>query len=243
MELVGTHQIFCLLLDHTILIGRNELRRNRCVNDIQQRLGSHLASHIAHQIADKGLGDARIHAVHRHVVAIIRGQLRQVTGTHHDTVYLIGHIHQDLRTLASLTVLIGDIMHFSIMTDILEMLCDSLGNTDLTDGDVQGLHQCHRIVIGAVGRAEAWHRDANDALATDAELIKRLHRDKQRQRRVETATDANDGFLSIDMIQTFGQTCHLNIQNLLTGGLHIGLLRNEGMGIDIADEFEVARGY
>ena len=43
------------------------------------------------------------------------------------------------------------------------------------------------------------------------------------------------------MIEALGQSQHLDIQNLLTRGLHICLLWNEGVGIDVTDQFEIAR--
>ena len=70
-------------------------------------------------------------------------------------------------------------MYLRILADILKMLGNSLGNTDLTDGDTQRLHQFHRIIIGTVCGSETWHRDTNDTLAVDAKLIEGFHRDKQ----------------------------------------------------------------
>ena len=169
MELVGTHQVFSLLLDHAVLICRNQFWRYRGIDDIEQRIRRHLTSHITHQIAYERLGHTGIHTVHRHMVAIIRGpsqsQFGEVASTHHQTIHLIGHIHQYLRTLTGLTVLIGYVMHTGIVTDILEMLLHRLGDADLADSDSQGLHQCHRIIIGTIGSTESRHRDADDTLA------------------------------------------------------------------------------
>ena len=41
------------------------------------------------------------------------------------------------------------------------------------------------------------------------------------------------------MIETFGKTCYLDIQDLLTGRLHILVLRDKRMRIDDALQFEV----
>ena len=60
----------------------------------------------AHQISHKRLRNAGVHRVHGHVVAIVRRpaerKLRKITGTHHDTVFLVGHIHKNLRSFACL---------------------------------------------------------------------------------------------------------------------------------------------
>lgn len=75
-------------------------------------------------MTDQGLRDAGIHTIHAHVVAIIgspaQSQLRKVAGAYHHTTHLVGKVHQNLRTLACLRILIGYIMHAGIMTDILK---------------------------------------------------------------------------------------------------------------------------
>ena len=43
------------------------------------------------------------------------------------------------------------------------------------------------------------------------------------------------------MHDAFGQTHYLNTENLLTGLLHVGSLRNEGMGIHLTNQLEVTR--
>ena len=70
-------------------------------------------------------------------------------------------------------------MYLGILANILEMLGNGLGDADLTDGDTQRLHQLHRIVIGTVCGAETWHRDTDDTLTVDAELIEGFHRYQQ----------------------------------------------------------------
>ena len=127
-------------------------------------------------------------------------------------------------------------MHILILTDILEMLGDSLGDTDLTDGDTQGLHEFDGIVVGAVGSTETWHRNTDDSLTIEVEFIERLYGNEQSQRGVESAADTNHGLLGIDMIESFGKTCHLDIQNLLAGCLHILVLGDKRMRIDLTFE-------
>ena len=38
VQLVRSHEVFCFLLDITVLVGRGQLRRNRCVDDIAKGL-------------------------------------------------------------------------------------------------------------------------------------------------------------------------------------------------------------
>ena len=106
------------------------------------------------------------------MVAIVRSpsqcQLRQITRTHNDGILLICDVHQYLCPFASLCVLIGDIVLLRVMTYILEMLCHSLGDADLTDSHTEGLHQFYGIVMGAVCRTETRHSDTDDSLAVQS---------------------------------------------------------------------------
>ena len=60
------------------------------------------------------------------MVTIVRApsqrQLRQVARTDDKTALLVCHIHQNLRALPRLTVLISDILHILILPDILKVL-------------------------------------------------------------------------------------------------------------------------
>ena len=87
--------------------------------------------------------------------------------------------------------------------------------------------------------AKAWHCDANDTFAIEVEFIECLDCDEQCQGGVETTTDTNHRLLGIDMVETLGKTCHLDIQDFLTGRLHIFVLGDKRMGIDLALKFEV----
>ena len=171
MQLVGTYQVFGLLLDITQFVGRNQLGRNRGIDDVEQRFGSHILSHITHQIANQRFGHTSIHTIHRHVVAIIGGpsqcQLRQVACTNHNRILLISHIHQYLGALAGLRVLVGDIVNAGVVLDIAEVLGNSSSNADFANGNTQRLHQFNGIVIGAIGSSETWHRDTDDALTIE----------------------------------------------------------------------------
>ena len=129
------------------------------------------------------------------------------------------------------------------MLYILEMLCDSLCDTDLTDGDTQGLHQLDGIVVGAIGGAETWHCDTDDTFTVQVKFIEGFDGYKQSQRGIETATDADNRFLGVDMIKALCKTCHLNIENLLTGRLHILVFGNKRMGIDRTLQYKVSWLY
>ena len=90
---------------------------------------------IAHQILDERLGNATIDTIHRHVVAVVGGptecQLREVACAYHQCVAFVGKIHEYLCTLAGLRILIGGIVDGGIVTNILKMLSNGLGNGNL----------------------------------------------------------------------------------------------------------------
>ena len=86
-------------------------------------------------MAHKRLGHARVDGVHAHVVAVIGSpaerQLRQVARANDKTASLVGQIHQNLRTLARLAVLVGHVLHGRIMLDILKVLLHGSMDRDL----------------------------------------------------------------------------------------------------------------
>ena len=188
MELVGTHQIFGLLRNITQLVGRGKLGRDRRINHIYQHivLGSKggLLGQIAHQILNQRLRHTGIHAIHRHVVAIIGGpsecQLREVASAYYQSVILVGQVHEYLRALTSLRIFVGGIVDGSVVVDIMEVLSDGSSNGYLQLLDAQRLHKRSCIIVGAVGSAKAWHRDTDNTLAVESYLIKGTHAHEER---------------------------------------------------------------
>ena len=72
------------------------------------------------------------------MVAIVcgpsQGQLTQVACAHHEASDLVCQVHQDLRTLPCLRILVGHIMHLRVMPDILKVLHHRLSDIDFLDG-------------------------------------------------------------------------------------------------------------
>ena len=128
------------------------------------------------------------------MVTVIRcpseSQLREVTSTYHNGVALVGEVHENLCTLASLRILISGIVDRGIVTDVLKMLSDGLGNGYLHLRNTQRLHQRSGIVVRAVRGAETWHRDTDYSFAVQSQLVECAHADQQGQRRIQTTADA-----------------------------------------------------
>ena len=95
--------------------------------------------------------------------------------------------------------------------------------------------------MGAICGTETWHRNTDDALTLKTQLIESLDGYQQSQRRVKTSTDAYHSLCGIDMIKALGKSCYLNIQDLLTGGLHVLSLGNKRMRINLTLELKLTR--
>ena len=250
MQLVGADQVLRLLLNIAVGIGWRQLRRDRRIDNIEQRvvlcLERRQLRHVANEILHQRLGHTAVDAIHRHVVAVVgapaKGQLRQVARAYDHRSHLVGHVHQNLCSLTGLSVLVGHIMLLHVVADILEMLRHGLGNADFTPSDAERLHQADSILMRPVGSAEARHGDADDTRARKAETVEGTHSDKQRQRGVEAAADADDGLVAVGMLQALAQGEGLDVQNLFASARHILVCRNEGMRIDVAQKLKVTGG-
>ena len=110
MQLVRSYKVFCLLRDVALFVGRNKFGTNGRINDVEKRLLSALVlrmlSHPVDEMPYERLWYRSIDAIHRHVVAVVscptKRQLAEVARAHHEALHLIGCIHEDLRTFASL---------------------------------------------------------------------------------------------------------------------------------------------
>ena len=168
-------------------------------------------------------------------------KFREITRTDHHSPELVGEIHENLRAFTSLRVLIRDIMHIRVLSDILKMLKHSLRDVHFADIHTQALHEAHCIAMRTSRRTEARHGDSHDAFAVELELVERLDTNEQRQRRVETTTDPDDHRLGMGMHDPFGEPHHLNIEYLLARLLHISARRDKRMGLDITLQHEIVR--
>ena len=192
VQFIGTHQILRLLLDGAISLDRNQFGADRCIYNVEQD-AAHLSIVVMlslplHQVAHEGLGDTRIHAIHRHMVTIVGSpsecQLREVARTDYDSILTIGHIHKQLCTLARLAILIGSIVHINIVLNILKVLYASILNTNLTQRHTQMVHQVKRILVGTVRSSESRHGNTDDTRTGKLQTVEGTHRSQQCQRRI-----------------------------------------------------------
>ena len=199
VQLVRAHQILSLLRNLAVARGRQKLGGHRRVEDIEQNLGNAPAKdigRIAHQMAHKRLGHARVDGVHAHVVAVIGSpaerQLRQVARADDKTASLVGQIHQNLRTLARLAVLVGHVLYGRIVLNVLEVLLHSRVNRNLAEAHTQVASERLGVRLGAMRRAKAGHGHGRDTGARQSQNIEGTHGHKQCQRGVQAARKADD---------------------------------------------------
>ena len=194
MQLVRPHQILGLLRNLAIARGRQKLGGHWRIEDIEQDLGNAPTKdigRIAHQMAHKRLGHARVDGVHAHVVAVIGSpaerQLRQIARADDKTASLVGQIHQNLRTLARLAVLVGHVLHGRIVLNVLEVLFHSRVDRNLAEAHTQVAGERLGIRLGAMRRAKAGHGHGRDTGARQPQCIEGANRHEQRQRGVQAA--------------------------------------------------------
>ena len=222
MQLVRAHQILGLLRNLAIARWWQKLGGHRRIEDIEQHLGNTPAkdiSRITHQMTHKRLGHARVDGVHAHVVAVIGGpaerQLRQIARADDKTASLVGQIHQNLRTLAGLAVLVGHVLHGRIVLNVLEVLFHGRVNRNLAEAHAQVAGKRLGIRLGTMRRTKTWHGNRRDTRARQPQRIEGTHGHKQCQRGVQATRKADDRSLGARVGKAGLEASSLQIENSL----------------------------
>ena len=149
------------------------------------------------------------------MVTVIGGpaerQLGQVARADDKTAGLVGQVHEDLRALARLAVLVGHVLDCWVVLDVLKVLLHSRVNRDLAEAHAQIAGERLGIRLGTVRRTKARHGDGRDTGTRQAQGIERTNSHEQRQRGIEAARKTDDGRFGTRM----GQAC------LKAGGLQV----------------------
>ena len=160
-----------------------------------------------------------IHRVHGHVVPVIGSpsqcQFRQIPGSDNHTIPLVGKIHQDLRPLSGLPVLIGDIMHGRILSDIREMHVHRVLDIYFHKLCPQTPNQLHRIVISPIRGAKARHRHRHNTASVSLQQVKSFDCHKKSQRRIQPTGNSDNHCLTAGVFQPLFQPKCLYHQNLV----------------------------
>ena len=246
MQLIGTHQILCLLAD-LALHGRQQLRRDRRIQNILQHVVKRLVlfrvvpGQISHQMTHQRLWNGAVHGIHAHVVAVIRapaqGQLAEIPGADDNAAALVGNVHQNLGPLPGLAIFKGDGVIVHVVADILEMAADRGGDIHRAQRGPQLLRQDHGIVAGAVRGAEARHGDGDDIRHGPVQHFHGKTRDQHGQRGIQPAGKSHHSRFGAGMLQPLLEPKRGNEQDLPAALIPVGLsLRHKGPWRDIAGE-------
>ena len=251
-ELVGADDLLRLLGDGTVATGRNELGRDRRLEDVPEHLSLGrvcvVLRHPGHQTADERLGDARVDVVHRDVVAReggeAEGELGEVPCADDDAALLVGQVHEDLGALPGLQVLEGDALAIlGIEPDVADVLLARRADVDLPELRPRSSGQSVSALARPLRRAEGGHRHRKDAAAVEAQQFEGPHRDQKSERRVEPPREAEHDALRRDVLETAGQPCGLDREDLPTALVQRGRVGgDEGVGVDDALEAVRRRG-
>ena len=181
------------------------------------------------------------------MVAVVRRpaqrQLGEVARTDDKTAVLVRKVHEHLRALACLRVLVGYVAFFGVMADIGKVQPHRFPDRHLPEGRAEQLGKLLRVRLRAPRRTEARHRDGKNPLARQAQAVKGAGADEQSQRRVQSAGHAHHHMGSVRARQPRFQPGSLQIENHLTARGQIRFaLRNKRRRIDAAMQAERGGG-
>ena len=257
MQLVRTHEVLGLLRDLAVARRRQQLRRDRRVKHVVEhggKVGPRLASrarsrkprfsacrglvrHVAHEVPHERLGHAGVHAVHAHVVGVVgcpaQRKLGEVARAHHEAALPVRDVHEDLRALAGLRVLVGHGVVGLVVPDVGKVLAHGRRDGDLSQLTAERLAHGTGVVMRAHGRAKAGHRDGEDARAVKSQQVKRPRAHEQGKRGVKAARDAHDRAARVRVGKPLGQAVRLDGKDLLAAlGAARAVGRHEGVRVD-----------
>ena len=161
---------------------------------------------VINKVPDQRLWYRCIHAVHGHLVTVIRcpakRQLGEVARANDHASHLVSNVHQNLRALTSLSVLVHNIVNVLIMTDVSEVLQHGIHNGNLAQVGAKRLHQLNRVSVRAVRGAKSRHRHSYNTRAIISQLVKGSHRDEKGQRGVKSTRNANNRVVRAGVCQS-----------------------------------------
>ncbi len=106
-------------------------------------------------------------------------------------------------------------MNVRIVAYVGKVLCDCFGNADFVYGHPQRLHQRQGIAVGAPCCAHSRHRHCDNLAAIDAQLVECAHTNEERQRGVESSTDAYDHRLGMGVGYALAESQGLDAEYFL----------------------------
>ena len=108
-------------------------------------------------------------------------QLREISGSNHESALLVSDIHEYLCSLPRLTVLISDVMHALVLSNIGKMLSHRCSYAYLSAVTAEQSHELCGVVLRPVCRSKSRHGDSHDSCGWKSRILHRLCRNQQSQ--------------------------------------------------------------
>ena len=236
MQLVRTYQILGYLGDVAVFVRREKLRAYRSIVNAHQDLAEVCAADssrvVLHDVTNKRFRNGSVHAVHRHVVAVVGSpaerKLRKVSCAYYHAVFSICEIHEYLGALPCLTVFVHHIVVALVVADILEVLLYRIGNIYHAQPCPEQLAEPLRVAAGALCRTEAGHCDRQYIRRGSAEQLHSLHAHQQRKRGIQPAGNSDHQRFRVGVADALFKPMCLHCEDILAAlvGLRRGI-RNE----------------
>ena len=151
---------------------------------------------ITHNVFDKRFGNACIHAVHAHMVAVIgcpaECKLGKVARADNKAVQRICKIHQHKGAHARLCVFVNNVVTGFVVPDVAKMRTHRIRNRNRVKRYTEGIAKSNGILFRVFGGAETGHGDGVNKFAVNAHKVACLCRSKQRKCGIQSARNADD---------------------------------------------------
>ena len=132
-----------------------------------------------------------------------------------ESARLVGGVHQDHGAVARLRVLIGGVQNGGIMSDVLEMPQHRVRNAHRARRHAHRLHEGEGVPLCPARGAEPGHGIGADVRAVLFQQIERARRDKECERGIQPARNADDRRTGVRMREALCKRMRLHIENEL----------------------------
>ncbi len=195
MQRIRTYDLFGLLCDLSVFVGRQKFGTYRGVENVRKHLAAFIENIVPHYRVDhpshERFRHTAVDTVHTHMIGIISApterKLAQISRADYKSADLARIIHKHLGAFARLRIFKCQIELFGILTYVRKMLFDRRFYRDLEIGYPEAFHKLKRVIVSAVGRSEAGHRYSDHICQTPAATSRGFGADKQRKRGIKTA--------------------------------------------------------
>ena len=152
MELVGSHYVLGFLCDFAVLC-RQQLGTDGCCENItkhrRELFVAAVVRFIADEVTNERFGNGGVYSVHRHVVAVVgrpaESELGQVARADYHAAQRVRHVHQHLRALACLSVLIGHVGNALVPADVGEVTRNRFFDVDCPERHAREFGELLRV--------------------------------------------------------------------------------------------------